>query len=420
VTAPQRTAPASDAGHGPELRTAGPGAGGQQSGQGVEAFPLAALLVMALAGFVLLATETMPAGLLPQISAGMGTTEARAGQLVSAYALGTVLATLPAVAWTRSRRRKPVLLLGLVGFLAANAVVTVSGDITLSYAARFVAGAFSGLLWGMLAGYAGRITSPARAGRALAVASIGTPLGLAVGTPLGSWVGTTLDWRWAFAGLTLLTLATLVLAIALVPDAPGQASASHTPLLRVFALPGVAPILAVIAIWMVAHNISYTYIAPYLSAANVGLSAGLVLVVFGGAALVGLALTGAFIDRALRRLSFTSIGLCVLAGAVLLAGHSSKVAVLLAVAPWGIAYGGAATLLQTAIADASGENGDVANSMLGVAFNLAIFAAGVLGAVLISTWGGLALPVVMIALALIGLAVAVMARTTAFPCSEKW
>src|ERR1700712_1914954 len=84
-----------------------------------ERLPLAALLVLALTGFVLLSTETMPAGLLPQVAAGMGTTEAGAGQLVSAYALGTVLLPLPAVAWTRGRRRKPVLLVGLMGFLVA-------------------------------------------------------------------------------------------------------------------------------------------------------------------------------------------------------------------------------------------------------------------------------------------------------------
>ena len=36
----------------------------------------------------------------------------------------------------------------------------------------------------------------------------------------------------------------------------------------------------------------------------------------------------------------------------------------------GIAFGGAAAQLQTAISAASGENADVANSMLGVAFNL--------------------------------------------------
>jgi predicted MFS family arabinose efflux permease len=378
-------------------------------------FPAAALLVMALTGFVLLATETLPAGLLPQIAAGMGTTEGSAGQLVSAYALGTVLVTLPAVTWTRGLRRKPVLLVGLVGFLAADVVVAVSTDLILSYAGRFVAGAFSGLLWGMLAGYARRITAPSLAGRALAVASIGTPAGLAVGTPLGSWLGTTLGWRWAFAALCLLTALTVALAARLVPDAPGQPAETQASLVRVLAIRGVAPVLAVIVSWMVAHNVLYTYVAPYLRAAGVGLSVDVALVTFGVAALVGLAVTGAVIDRALRTATLTSIGLFVAAGVVLVAAHSSRTAVLGAIALWGVAYGGAATQLQTAIADASGDNADVANSMLGVAFNVAIFAAGVLGAVLLGTYSGLALPVVTVALALVALVIALAARASAFP-----
>jgi predicted MFS family arabinose efflux permease len=41
---------------------------------------------MALLGFILIATETMPAGLLPQIPAGLTVAEGTAGQFVSAYA----------------------------------------------------------------------------------------------------------------------------------------------------------------------------------------------------------------------------------------------------------------------------------------------------------------------------------------------
>ena len=380
-----------------------------------ERLPLPALLVMALTGFVLLATETMPAGLLPQIAGGMDTSEGAAGQLVSAYALGTVVMTLPAVAWTRGMQRKRVLLIGLIGFLAANAVVLVSTSMPVSYAARFLAGAFSGLLWGMLAGYARRITPAALAGRALAVASIGTPVGLAVGTPLGSWLGSTVGWRWAFAGLSLLTVIALALALTLVPDAPGQAAETRTPMIRVVGLPGVAAILAIIATWMVAHNIMYTYIAPYLRDAGINVSVQLALVTFGVAALAGLAVTGAVIDRSLRALTFASIALFVTAGVVLVVAHGSGAAVLAAVVAWGIAYGGAATQLQTAIADASGPNADVANSMLGVAFNLAIFAAGVLGAVVISSLDGLGLPVVMAALAAVALTLALAKRSTALP-----
>ena len=375
-------------------------------------FPLAALLVLALAGFVLLATETMPAGLLPQIAGGMHTTQAAAGQLVSAYALGTIIATLPAIAWTRSMRRKPVLLLALLGFLLANVVVAVSNQVALSYAARFIAGGFSGLLWGMLAGYARRIASPDRAGRALAIASIGTPLGLALGTPVGSWLGTTFGWRWAFGALSLLTGATAVLAVALVPDAPGQAVATRIPLRRVVTIPKVLPILVVIATWMVAHNTVYIYLAPYLHDSGTRLPVGVALVTFGAAALIGLAITAALIDRALRPLTLGSIALFVIAGAVLLVGRGSSPTVLAAIVVWGIGYGGAATLLQTAIADAAGPNTDIANSMLGVAFNLAIFGAGVLGAVVISAASGLSLPVVMVVLALAALAITVAAHTS--------
>jgi predicted MFS family arabinose efflux permease len=377
--------------------------------------PVAALLVMALVGFLLIATETMPAGLLTQIAAGMDVTEGLAGQYVSAYALGTVVAAIPAVALTRGARRKPLFLWALLGFLVASTVTAFSGEIVLSLAARFVAGAFSGLLWGMTAGYARRISSPQRAGRALAIASVGTPVGLAVGTPFGSWLGTSLDWRWSFGTLAVLTLLAAVLAMVLVPDAPGQEAASRLPLTRVLQLPGIAVILAVIGAWMLAHNVVYTYVSAYLRAADLPLSVDVALVVFGVAAIGGLVITGAVLDHALRPLVLVSITLFIVAGAVLLGGQQSVVAVLVAIVVWGLAFGGAAAQLQTAMSIASGENADVANTTLSVAFNVAIFAAGVMGAVVVGTLGGIALAVVMIGLALAALSIAVAGRRTAFP-----
>ncbi|MGY4858599.1 MFS transporter [Cryobacterium sp. AP23] len=377
--------------------------------------PLPALLVMALTGFVLIATETMPAGLLPQIAAGLSVTEGAAGQFVSAYALGTVIVTLPAITLTRGLRRKPLLLTGLVGFLLANTITALSADLVLSLATRFLAGGFSGLLWGMLAGYAWRITARELAGRALSIASLGTPIGLAVGTPFGSWLGSALDWRWSFGALSALTLVTIGLAVVFVPDAPGQRAATRMPIHRVVMIPGVAAILAVIFVWMLAHNTVYTYIAAYLRAAAVGLTVDLALVTFGVAALAGIWMTGAVVDRALRPLVLGSITLFAVAGGILLLGQNSLVAVLVAIALWGVAFGGAAAQLQTAIGEASGANADTANALLGVSFNLAIFAAGVLGAVLIAGGNGLILPVAMIGLAAVALVIAGLARRSAFP-----
>lgn len=88
--------------------------------------PWAALLALALAGFVNIMTETMPAGLLPQIAAGVGVSEAAAGQWVTAYAAGTVVAAIPSVALTRGLRRKPLLIFAVSGFLVANTITAVS------------------------------------------------------------------------------------------------------------------------------------------------------------------------------------------------------------------------------------------------------------------------------------------------------
>ncbi|MFI1586450.1 MULTISPECIES: MFS transporter [Streptomyces] len=380
-----------------------------------EAFPVPALVVMACTGFIVIMTETLPAGLLPQLAAGLDVSEGGAGQLVSAYAIGTVLAAIPAITLTRGARRKPLLLAGLLGFLVANAVTAVSPSFTVALVARFVGGAFSGLLWGMLAGYARRVVAPEHAGRALAVAMTGTPLALGVGTPLGAWLGSTVGWRWSFAAMSLLSVVVIVFAEFLVPDAPGQTARTRAPLRRVLAIPGVATVLAVVFVWMLAHNLLYTYIASYLRQMRLGLRPDIALLVFGVAALGGIWITGVFIDRALRRLTLASVALFIVAGAFLAAAQQSTVLALLAIVLWGLAFGGSATQLQTAMGEAAGENADAANAMLTTSFNVAIFAGGAAGAVVVDGVGAPALPAGMVALALVALVTVGFGRRAAFP-----
>jgi predicted MFS family arabinose efflux permease len=378
--------------------------------------PLFALILLAAMGFVLVAMETMPAGLLPVIAGSMHTSEGTVGLFVSAYAIGTVLVTVPAIALTRGLRRKPLLLCAIAGLVLANTVTALSPDVTLSLVTRFVAGAMSGIIWGMFATYARRISPPRHAGLSLAIVSTGAPVGFALGTPLGSWLGTTFDWRWSFGGLSLVGLLVFALIIACVPDAPAQTTtAARLPLGRVFRMPGIAIILSVIVAWMLAHNTIYTYISPYLRATHTGVSAGLMLLVYGVAAMAGVVLTGALLDRHPRALLHLSALLFVLTGVILLVGNSSTVAILLAAALWGVSFGGASTQLQAALTTAGGDNADVASAFLPVAFNIAIFAAGILGAALLTVSGGLVLATVMIVFGTLALILTVIGRRSAFP-----
>lgn len=376
--------------------------------------PLAALLVLAATGFVLIGAETMPAGLLPQIAAGLSTSEGTVGLLVSAYALGTVVVTIPAITLTRGFDRKPLLLIGIAGLLVANTVTAFSDSVPLSLATRFLAGAFSGVLWGMLATYGRRISPTASAGRSLAIVSTGAPVGIAFGTPLGSWLGTTFDWRWSFGGLSILTAAVFVLVVLLVPNIAGQAAEHRKPLREVIRIPGVGVVLAVIAVWMLGHSTAYTYIAPFLRSAGSDAGVDIVLVVFGLASIAGIAVTGALLDRFPQLLLHGTVIVFIGAGVLLLLGNGSTLLVFVAVALWGVAFGGAPAQLQSALTISGGPDADVANSFLPVAFNIAIFAAGILGAGVLAAGGGFAPMLVMVVLGVVALALTVIGRRTAF------
>jgi predicted MFS family arabinose efflux permease len=376
--------------------------------------PWFALALLAMMGFLLVAAETMPAGLLPVIAEGLHTSEGTVGQFISVWALGTVIVTVPAISMTRRFRRKPLLLITIAILIVFNTVTALSTDVVLSLVSRFVAGAATGVIWGMLAAYGRRISPPARGGLALSIVSIGAPLGFALGTPLGAWLGTAFDWRWSFGGLTALAIVVAALIAAFVPDAVGQTATTSFPIHRVFLMRGVPIVLAVIAVWMLAHNTIYTYIAPFLRATGTGLGPDLVLLVYGVASLGGVGITAAFIDRHPRGLLHASAALFVVAAVVLFAWHASPAAVLIAAALWGVTFGGASAQLQSALTVAGREHSDVANSFLPVAFNIAIFAAGILGAVLLEHFDALVLAILMAGLGAAALVLTFHGRRTAF------
>ncbi|MEV0975237.1 MFS transporter [Streptomyces sp. NPDC049915] len=377
--------------------------------------PLAALLALATAVFVTSLTETLPAGLLPAMSAGLGVGESAAGQAVTVYAVGTALTAIPLAAATSAWRRKRLLLTAMAGFAAANTVTAVSANYPLTMVARFVAGVAAGLAWALLAGYARGLAPAELRGRAVAVVMTGIPVALSLGVPAGTYLGELLGWRWAFALMTAVTAGLLGWIALLVPDRPGQQRTAREPVLRALAVPGVAPVLFVTLVFVLAHTVLYAYVATFLDRYGMGGSAGAVLLVFGGASLVSIWYVGARIDRRLRALSVAAVLL--VAGAAAVLGLFADVPVLVYVAAglWGLGWGGVPTLLQTAAAEAGGARADAAQAMLVTLWNAAMAAGGVLGGVLLDRFGAGAFPWTVLMLMAPVLAVVAGARRHGFP-----
>lgn len=197
-------------------------AGSQAWNGNGERLPLAALLALAMAAFITILTEALPAGLLPQMAQGLAVSEALVGQLVTIYAVGSLVAAIPLTAVTQGWRRRPLLLLAISGFAVVNSVTALSGSYTVILVARFFAGVFAGLLWALVAGYAARMVSEQLKGRAIAIAMVGTPIALSLGIPAGTFLGAAFGWRVTFGLISALTVILVFWVIAKVPDFPGR------------------------------------------------------------------------------------------------------------------------------------------------------------------------------------------------------
>lgn len=355
--------------------------------EGIDRLPLGGLLALAMAAFITLLTEIMPAGVLSSIAGDLNVSESLAGQFITAYAVGALVAAIPLTALTQGMRRRPLLLSAIGGFAIVNLVTALSNDYLVSLATRFFAGVFGGIVWSLLAGYAVRMSPAHLGGRAIAISGAGATLALVLGVPLGTLLGRAIGWQGAFGLMTLMALVLVVWIIAIVPDFPGQAKAHRPSLSGVFLQRGIRAVLFVVFTFIVAHNILYIYLEPFLKPSGLSERVDIVLFIFGLGAIAGLGVAGMLVDRRVQSLTVMSIVIFALAAVLLGSGGRMIPMVYLSVACWGLAFGGFATLTQTALSRLSGRAADVAQSMYTTGWNTAVAAGGAVGGMLLDKGG---------------------------------
>lgn len=377
--------------------------------------PWSGLLALSCAAFTAVLTELLPAGLLPAMAPRLGVAESRIGFLVTAYAAASFLAAVPLTTALRGLPRRPVLCGALLGFAVSNALVALSSSYPLTFAARLLAGAMGGTLWAMLVGYAARMVPAARRGRAIAVVLAGITLALALGVPAGTALAGAVGWRAAFGSLAVLAVLLVVWVRLRVPGFPGEPPHARVPLVRVAVRPGIRPVLCVTLCLLLGHQVMYTYVAPFAAHAGYGRT-GVLFTVFGLATVAGIWLTGVLVDRHLRPTLLAALALFATVLLVLGLGSGAHAVLVCAVALWGVAFGGAPTLIQTALVDVSGPAGaDVATSLQTTVYNAGIAAGSLTGGVALDALGAGALPWTALPAAVLALATVTAGRRHAFP-----
>ena len=379
--------------------------------------PLGSLLALAVTCFVTLLSETLPAGLLLQMSDDLGISTSTAGQTVTVFAVGCLVGAIPLTSLTASLPRRAVVVGMLLGFVVVNTATALAPSLPILLATRFLAGLGAGMTWALIPSYARRLSPPHLAGRAIALTALGSTLALAVGVPAGTALGEVVGWRWTFGVLSVVALGLVVwvrLGTADVPGTPRSGSGGISAALRV---PGVRAIIVTTAAVIVAHNLLYTYVAPYLVDVGLGESLGQSLLVFGAGSIVGAILVGFFGDSHLRQLAVGGTAALV-ASLMLLGTVREPVVLLVTVAVWGAVFGSIAPVLQTASARAAGASADAAQSVVVTVWNLAIALGGAVGGVGLAVAGAGALPLLSLPLAIVSLVIVVGGRCYAFPAGR--
>ena len=194
------------------------------------------------------------------------------------------------------------------------------------------------------------------------------------------------------------------------PPVPGVPAQQSGTLRDVLTRPGLAAVYAVMLLAVLAHNVLYTYIAPFVALSGSQDMLDRLLLLFGVSSIVSIAVTGALIDRRMRALVALGMALFLLAAVAMALRPASPAALIASVAVWGLGFGGVATLIQTAVARRSGEQQDLGQSLVVVGWNLAIAGGGVAGGVMLNVAGAAMLPWAVVALLIATLCVAAPAK----------
>ncbi len=271
-----------------------------------------ALLALAMGGFGIGATEFVAMGLLPELAADLlpaltasapEEAIARAGWLISAYALGVVVGA-PTIAAAAARWPRKQLLLWLVtAFTLGTVASALLPTFELVLVARFVSAVPHGAYFGIASLVAASLMGPGKRARGVALVLSGLTIANVVGVPAITWLGQQTTWRVAYLAVAAIFALTFVAIALVVPWQPGDATASIRRELGAFRRVQVWLALGIGSIGFGGFFAVYTYIAP-LATDVAGLPAAsvpIVLMVVGVGMTIGNLLGGWSADRSVRR-----------------------------------------------------------------------------------------------------------------------
>ncbi|MBM8542534.1 sugar transporter [Salmonella enterica] len=340
------------------------------------------VVTLAIAAFIFNTTEFMPVGLLSDIAESFHMQTAQVGIMLTIYAWVVAVMSLPFMLLTSQMERRKLLIYLFVLFIASHVLSFLAWNFTVLVISRIGIAFAHAIFWSITASLAIRLAPAGKRAQALSLIATGTALAMVLGLPIGRVVGQYFGWRTTFFAIGMGALITLLCLIKLLPKLPSEHSGSLKSLPLLFRRPALMSLYVLTVVVVTAHYTAYSYIEPFVQ--NVaGLSANfatVLLLILGGAGIIGSLVFGKLGNRHASSLVSIAIALLVVCLLLLLlpAAESEAHLAILSIF-WGIAIMVIGLGMQVKVLALAPDATDVAMALFSGIFNIGIGAGALVG-----------------------------------------
>ncbi|UXH42982.1 MFS transporter [Rossellomorea vietnamensis] len=240
------------------------------------------IFTLTLLTFVLGTSEFVIVGILTEISSSLHITNAKAGTLVSAFAITFAIAT-PIVMSATSHFPKRKWVLCLIGsFIVLNALCVISTSYVMLMALRMLTAIVTGVLISLAMTIASEAIPVTKRGVAISFVFGGFTLANVIGVPIGTVIAEWYNWHATFLLTTLLGVVAFLASFMNLPSKLSQYRSSMRDQFSLLTHPRILMAFFIPSLGFGATYAVFTYLVPILNKMGApGSSISLILFAYG-------------------------------------------------------------------------------------------------------------------------------------------
>lgn len=345
------------------------------------------LIGLTCAAFIFNTSEFMPIGLLTDIAASFHISEAATGVMISVYAWGVMLLSLPLMVFASRFDLRRLLLAVIALFACGQFLSAVAPTFLILVLARLVVAAAHAIFWSIASVMAARLVDVEHGALALSMIATGSSIAQIFGLPLGRAIGLAVGWRMTFCVAGAVSAAIFVYQAVVFPVMPAGERFTLGQLPSLLRNRVLLALYAVTIFMSCSYYVGYSYIEPFLQQV-VHLDAAVItmaLTVFGFAGLLGSVSFSRFFDGHRFGFLFSMIGGLALSLLLMQAASFSLASVFALCVLWGLCATAFNVAFQAEVISFTQASASaVAMSIFSGLFNLGIGCGTAIGGAVVS------------------------------------